>query len=190
MRDEQDHPGLRGGKTTGLHVAGVAKDSWVALAKIVFIKETVASSCLNILSLRAGFFLEKESEMRHGLNKQGVTLVEVLITVFIMTIGILSCLMYFTTAMRSTELARDVTVATTHGEYLLEEMHSRNTLGEITTANWEAWTDTAGLTTLPEEDITVAFANTETDPLDITVAVNWQRQSRANTINFNTQLTK
>jgi Tfp pilus assembly protein PilV len=123
-------------------------------------------------------------------HRSGITLVEILVTVLILTIGILSCLLYFSTAMNSTETARDMTVATTHAEYILEEMRSRVTLSEITDVNWTLWAVADGLNTLPRETVSVVYVNPTADPLNITVSVNWSRRTRANSISLQTELTK
>lgn len=119
-----------------------------------------------------------------------MTLIEILIAVFILTVGILSCLLYFSAAMNSTEIARDTTVATTHAEYVLEDMRAKSSLTEITGVNWTQWALDAGLSNLPGESIGVTYANPLSDPLNISVSVHWTRRSRASTITLQTELTK
>jgi prepilin-type N-terminal cleavage/methylation domain-containing protein len=128
--------------------------------------------------------------MKTITNKKAFSLVEIMVTVLILTVGILGTLLYFTTGLKSTEAARDITVATTHGEYLLEEMCVRPTLLNITGTNWNTWRTQAGLNTLPSETITVAYANPAADPLRVDVTVNWTRKSRASQVILTTEMTK
>lgn len=128
--------------------------------------------------------------MKTIINKKAFTLVEIMVTVFILTVGIVGVLLYFTTGLRSTEVARDLTVATTHGEYVLEEMYVRPTLLNITGSDWDTWRTQAGLNTLPSETITVAYADPSADPLHVDVTVGWIRKSRASQVILTTELTK
>ena len=123
-------------------------------------------------------------------NKSGFTLVEVLVTVVILVIGILSSLMYFTTASASTVLARDIMIATTHAEHVLEEMRSMSALADITNADWTTWASDNGLSDLSSETITVTYADNTADPLNITANVSWQTMNRTHFINLTTELTK
>src|SRR5882672_6936083 len=113
-------------------------------------------------------------------SKSGLTLVEVLMTVFVLSVGVLSSLMFFTNAMLSTEYARDLTVATTHAEYVFEEMQTRNTLANITGTNWSSWFTGQGLNTLNGESVAVTYTNSAADPLAVTTTVNWTKKSRTN----------
>ena len=121
-------------------------------------------------------------------KKNALTLVELLITVFVLSIGILSTLLFFTNAMRSTEFARDITEATSHAGTVLEEMHTRETLANIAQTDWSAWSLGEGINTLPSESVTVAITNAAADPLDITVTVNWTRSQRQNTMSLKTRI--
>lgn len=120
----------------------------------------------------------------------GITLVEVMITIFILSVGVLSSLLYFTAASISTELARDMFVATNHGEYVLEEMRSRATLADITATDWTSWATATGLNTLSNEAITVSFADAAADPLSITATVTWDTRLRSTDVSLITEMTK
>jgi len=123
-------------------------------------------------------------------SKNGFTLVELLIAVFILAGAISGVLLLYTTSMISSQLAWDTTVATIHGEHVLEEMQSRDSLDSILTNNWESWVEEQRLNTLPEEIIEVTFADPNIDPLDIQVQVDWVRKSRLHNITINTKMTK
>ena len=121
---------------------------------------------------------------------QGLTLAELLIAVFVLSIGILSALMFFTSAMLATETARDTMVATTHAEYTLEEMKTRSSLANITGTNWVSWASSSSINTLPSETVTVTFVNSSADPLDITVTVGWNKKGRSNNVSLRTEIHK
>jgi len=123
-------------------------------------------------------------------NQKGTTLVEVLIALLVVSIGVLSSLAYFAAANRSTAIARDITIATTHGEYVLEQMRSLPALSNITGTNWDDWTKTTGLNTLSNETITVAFADASADPLNVQTTVSWLTNGRTHTVAFTTEMTK
>jgi len=123
-------------------------------------------------------------------NRCAMTLVEVLVAMFILTIGIFGSLMFFTTASESVKVAGDMTVATSHAEYVLEEMQVMSTLGNILSTDWTTWAGSEGLDTLDSESVTVVFANSLNDPLDVTVSVAWETQGRASNVSLRTELTK
>jgi len=129
----------------------------------------------------------------HGISvktKKGLSLAELLISVFVLSIGILSVLLFYTNTITSVQYARDMTMATTHGEYIFEEMQTRSSLANITATDWVAWGEGAGLNTLPSESIDVDFVDTTADPLDITTTINWIRNERASSISLTTHITK
>ncbi len=123
-------------------------------------------------------------------QKKAFTLVELLIAVFILVGAISGILMLFTTSMLSSQQAWDTTVATFHGEHVLEEMQARDSLNSILAVDWKRWVEEQRLNTLPDEVIEVTFADPDNDPLDIQVQVDWVRKSRVRNITINTKMTK
>jgi Tfp pilus assembly protein PilV len=123
-------------------------------------------------------------------HQTGFTLLELLIAAYILIIGISSTLLLNVNAMTSSQYAWDLTVATSHAEHVLEEMQVKESLSEITNTDWNAWAAQQQLNTLPGEKVEVLFDNPESDPLDIQVAVEWQRKLRKNNISLQTRLTK
>ena len=127
-------------------------------------------------------------------NKTGVTFVEVLVALFIVTFGITSSLLYMTTAKAATELAKDKTIALTHAELILEEMKARTTLASITGTDWatfwSSFVTANSITTLPSEALSVSYVNQAADPLAITVAVSWTKKSRNYGVSLATEMTK
>lgn len=124
-------------------------------------------------------------------NTKGLTLVEVLVAAFILVVGILSVFLFFTNAMKATQYAQDLTLATSHAENVLEEMKIKSTLAEITGENWTTWAQSQGFNTLPSESTSVSYpAGDSADPLDIQVTVSWTRDGRSNNIVLRTHMTK
>ena len=119
-----------------------------------------------------------------------MTLAEMLIAVFVLSIGIGSTLLFFTNALVSVDYAGDLTMASAHAEHILEEMRSRKTLKDITTTNWEEWSEENVLNALPEEAVEISFANVETNPLQVTAKVHWVKKSRKNDVTFMTSILK
>ena len=128
------------------------------------------------------------SKIKEG--QKGLTLVEILLTVFVLSVGILSSLLYFTTVSASNELAKEVTIASNHGEYVFEEMRLRPSLSDITSTDWSAWAISEVLATLPGESITVTYLDSSADPLQATAVVSWQARTGTKTVTFLTELTK
>ena len=123
-------------------------------------------------------------------QNKGLSLIEVLISIFILTIGILSTLLFFSHAMIMAEFAGDLTVASSHADYILEEMVGRKSLANVTGTDWESWAQEQGLNSLPQEKFQVSFNNVLTNPLDVETTVNWVRRARVNNVTFITRIAK
>lgn len=123
-------------------------------------------------------------------HNHALTLVELLVTAYVLLIGICGILSLFANTMTSTESAWDTTVATSHAENILEEMQNKSTLAEIISTDWDLWARGQDLKTLPEETFKVTFTNPLAEPLDIQVIDQWQRKSGINSITLRTKLTK
>jgi prepilin-type N-terminal cleavage/methylation domain-containing protein len=123
-------------------------------------------------------------------QKKGFTLVELLIAVFILSGAISGVLLLYTTSIVSSQQAWDTTVATSHGEHVLEEMLARDTLDSVLAVNWEGWVVGQRLNTLPDEVIKVTFADPDSDPLEVEVRIDWLRKSRIHNVTLNSKITK
>ncbi len=123
-------------------------------------------------------------------EQQGFTLVEVLLAVFILSVGISGILLLFVNSMTSSELAWDMTVATTHAEDVLEEMQARKTIADITSMDWTGWVEQQGIKTLPEENIQVMFPETMSNPVAVFVDVSWKRKQREHNVSLKTKFVK
>ena len=128
--------------------------------------------------------------MNKKFDNAGLTMAELIVTIFVLGVTLSSILMFFTNARVAEQYARDSTVATSHGEYLMEEMRARDTLANIIATDWPAWTATKGLNTLPTETINTVYTNSSADPLEITVNVGWVRNARTYLYSLLTRMTK
>lgn len=122
--------------------------------------------------------------------KSGFTLIEVLIAVFILSIGVVTTLMFFSTAMTTADYSRDVTVATSHGEYILEEIKAKNSVSEITVVDWGRWFSGNDISLLPQENVKVDIAKVLDNTLDIKVTVSWVKRMRPYNVTLYTEITK
>ncbi len=120
----------------------------------------------------------------------GFTFVELLLSVLILAGAIGGALLLYTSSMISSQQAWDTTVATSHAEYVLEDMQTRDSISNILAVDWESWVVKQRLNTLPSEAIEVTFVDPESDPLDVQVTVDWIRKLRVNRITLKTRITK
>ncbi|MCK5014311.1 MAG: prepilin-type N-terminal cleavage/methylation domain-containing protein [Candidatus Omnitrophica bacterium] len=123
-------------------------------------------------------------------NNKGFTFVELLIAVFILAVAIGGVLLLYVTSMISSQLAWDMTVATSHAEYVLEEAQRSDSIGSILVMNWEEWAVDQGLNTLPGETIDIIFSEPSSNLLDMQVTVNWTRKLRSHGVTFITKVAK
>ena len=121
-------------------------------------------------------------------SDSGLTLIELLVTVFILSVGIVSVLVFITSAMLLSAGAWDTTVAVSHAEYILEEMQTRNFLASVTLTDWDQWAQKEGLKTLPSESVWVTFPSGGSLPLDILVTVYWTKHSRLENVTLRTKM--
>ena len=124
------------------------------------------------------------------LNKKGLTLAELMVTAFVLVTAIVGVLLFFTNALMATQYAHDLTVATSHGDWLLGEMQSRPTLSDIVKTDWTAWFASQSGDRLPGEAVSVKYTNAVAVPLEITADVSWNRKSRDYRETFVTRMKK
>jgi prepilin-type N-terminal cleavage/methylation domain-containing protein len=125
-----------------------------------------------------------------NLHAKGFTLIEVLVAAYVLLIGICAMLSLFTFSLASAEAAWDRTLATSHGEQVLEAMQRTSTLADIVSMDWNQWAKEQHVFALPQERLEVSFSDPHRDPLAIKVLIQWQRKLRVNTSFIETQLTK
>ena len=123
-------------------------------------------------------------------TKKGFTLVEVLLATFILSVGIVSTLLFFSTAMTTADYSRDVTISTSHGEYIFEEMKTQNSIANIVSTDWNVWLTNKGLTLLPQEQVQVDISDILKNSAKIKLIISWVKRSRVNKTILYTEITK
>lgn len=106
---------------------------------------------------------------------RGFTLFEVLIAlaVFLIGLGVLSGV--FLNVAHLNESSRNLSQALADAQTVLEAMRDTSTtgLGTVAATDWAAWALNNGLTSLPNETVTVSYADPTADPLEVAVQIDW-----------------
>ena len=123
-------------------------------------------------------------------TNKGFTLIEVLISAYILLIGIGGTLLFYINSMNYAQFAWDSTVATTHAQYILEEMQNQTDLSTIISTDWDDWAKKQHLSTLPGETFQVLYADPSANPLAIQVIDQWQRKNSPGKISLATIMTR
>ncbi len=133
------------------------------------------------------------------LSNKGFTLSELLLAAAILAFVLSGLLLLFINCIILNEANRNLSVATSHAQYIMEEIKNAGTLQSI-----KAKIDSGNFTSfqvLPNENITVCCCNSPCssclgscqsagDPLGIYVRVNWKDRSvRDRYIELKTQMT-
>lgn len=123
-------------------------------------------------------------------NKQGFTLAELMIAAFILTFTLSGLLLLFTNCMLLNDASRNLSVATSHGEYVMEQISSTAFTGletRITDGGTNGWDlGSANLqagpynfATLPNETLSTSIFQSG-NPLGVAVLVSWQDRGPKN----------
>lgn len=124
-------------------------------------------------------------------SDKGFTLSELLLAAAILAFALTSLLVLFINCTFLNESNRNLTIATTHVQYVMEEIKNTDfddLQTNINNGNWD-WDSseitTQGLTALNSESIDTSVSGTVI--LDVVVSVSWQdRQGRDRTTNLET----
>lgn len=131
--------------------------------------------------------------MRTG-NRKGFTLTELLISLFVIALGLLGMILSNTYVQRTSEVAHERMVATQDAHRAIELMRNTSASGEFPDNVTRAFPNgaaVAGFNNLTNESVTVVYADPDADPLNITVTTNWaQRGSRNASIQLRTLMTR
>jgi prepilin-type N-terminal cleavage/methylation domain-containing protein len=121
--------------------------------------------------------------------KRGFTLWELLLAAAILAFVITSLLGFFVGCIFLNESSRNLTIATNHAQFVLEELKNTN-FANIQSTTWDnALIVARGLPPLASENIAVNVSGVE--PLLVTVTVNWQERGlRQRSINLDTLITE
>ena len=108
----------------------------------------------------------------------GFTLPELLLVAVILGYSLSVVLLTFINGARLNEASRNLTTATIHAEYIMENLKNTAFFNLATDINNGSWTwntatiSSKGLTALKNENISTIY--TGANPLDISVTVRWQ----------------
>ncbi len=122
--------------------------------------------------------------------ERGFTLVELMVSGYILLVGICGTLLLFVNFMKTTASSWETTIAVSHAEYILEEMQKAPTLFEVMGRDWDEWAQARQLKTLPSEKVQTVYADPAADPLDIRVSVSWAGRGGNSNVALQTMLTK
>lgn len=117
-------------------------------------------------------------------SKNGFTLAEIILAVAILAFTLASLLSLFVSCMLLNDASRNLTQATGHAQFVLEEIRNSAFSGIASKINngdwdWDSSTITAkGLSALKSESMDTQVSGS--DPLDVVVMVSWQDRSGRN----------
>ncbi len=109
-------------------------------------------------------------------NNAGFTFVELLIAFFIITLIVAGYAAANTKAQQSSEVMHERTLAIQEANRVIELMRNTSRTGTFpgnVVAAYPSEGSVAGLVGLTDETITVSYADTSANPLDVTVTVAW-----------------
>lgn len=124
------------------------------------------------------------------LQQHAISLAELLIATFILTLVFCGVLMIFIQTLRSTELSWQITAATSHGQMILERIQQDDSIDQSFNRQWDKWLEDQQLVRLPEEKISVLWPKTLSWPIDVQVQVNWQHHQHTQNIELTTRIAK
>ena len=90
------------------------------------------------------------------------------------------------------ESARNMTQAMADGRAVMEAIRDTSTKGlsAVTGTNWTTWATANSLTSLNNETVTVTYANSAADPLDVSLTVQWSERDRTRSAVLTTLVTR
>lgn len=115
-------------------------------------------------------------------SERGFTLIEVMITVAVMTVSLLGLLYANTKMQQASNAAFENAVAMQHANQVIENMRNLavTSLATVTgtfsnggTVGSSYYTQTSSSESLPSEAVTASYVSASADPLDTTVTVTW-----------------
>lgn len=114
-------------------------------------------------------------------SQNGFTLIEVMITMAVMAAALLAVLTANAMISQTSEGAYQRLVAIQDANQVIERMRNTAATGTFpgnVTAAYPNGGNVAGFTSLPNETVTVSYASAITNPLDVTVTVNYLENGR------------
>lgn len=135
-----------------------------------------------LLNKKLGFIpLETTGQPKdRKMSLSGFTLAEIMLATAILSFGLVSLLAFFISCALLNEANRNLTIATGHAQFVLEEIKNTNFSNiqtMITSGDWD-WDSSAitakGLNALVNESTDTQVIGVGTDPLDVEVSVKWK----------------
>lgn len=123
-------------------------------------------------------------------RENGFTLLEFVIASAVFLVGVLGLLFFYQVPFVMNEIARDTTIAVQDASTVVEQMRVTS-FGNIQSTNWDTWAQTSGTKHLPlETNETVSVTYAGTDPLQLTVTVQWTRRGRTRDVRLTSRRTQ
>lgn len=122
--------------------------------------------------------MEKPQQIK---NQAGFTLIEIMIAMCVSVVAILGFITAVTSIRQSSEGAYERTIALQDANRVIEQMRDAATSGTFpdnVTASYPNNGTVSGFSNLTSEQVTVAYANSTANPLDVTVTVTWLEHGR------------
>ena len=119
------------------------------------------------------------------------TLIELMIGASILAFVLTALLLAITNYSRFSKMARDITVACDHAEYVLEEIKN-SPISNITATNWRQWARDQNLTGLDfgANLETINVTTSGTNPLLVNLRVSWDDRGATRGIDFYTKVSE
>ena len=125
-------------------------------------------------------------------RKSGHTFVELLMGVFILSIGVLSTIYVLVKVGYGVQQSNDMVVAASHMESLFEEMQvSYPTLQDIQGADWNSVASSLGVRTLRDETFSASYSfSGGSDLLSVALVDSWVTKERTQSLSMVTEFYK
>ncbi|OIO38905.1 MAG: hypothetical protein AUJ75_02095 [Candidatus Omnitrophica bacterium CG1_02_49_10] len=125
-------------------------------------------------------------------KNKGFTFTEVMIAVFVLLVALVSLLGAMYHFYLLSETLKERSIAIGDARKVLENIReaSYSSLPSVTGADWAGWALNNGCDQLNAEEVSVVFADTSSDPLEVTVSVEWIQRSRPRSIEITTLVTE
>jgi len=120
---------------------------------------------------------------RFGARMGGFTLVELLVSTIVLSIGVLATMLANTYVQQASERVHERMMAAQDAHRVLELIRNASVNGNFPANVTGAYPNGAavpGFNNLSTEQVVAAYANPNVDPLDITVTTTWLEQGRRN----------